>query len=411
MTYMMVMISGAHGSTVAGGRRAGAARWAPAEDRRSERPHEWRPVPYRPSPSPWYDDPMDADVVIVGAGPAGLAVGRELRRRGVEPLLLERHGVGHTWGSAYDHLRLHTRRGAAALPGMPFPPGTSTFPRRDEVHAYLHAYAARFALDVRKGVDVRSAAPVAGRWALDTGAGPWRTRVLVWAAGIWAAPVVPDLPGRERFAGEALHVRDYRGPEAFRGRRLLVIGAGNSGKDVATASVGAAASVTIAVRGGAVFVPYPNAVSQRSGELWRRLPPRLVDAALRCLRRPYPELGLPWPPGAPHEAVPVVGLELVDAVRAGQVTVRPAAAAFTADGVRFADGREEPFDAVVLATGFRPATGPIANCLDEAGRPTAPGLFVVGDRYPTLETFLQRLRREAPRVAGAVAAAVARGMD
>jgi indole-3-pyruvate monooxygenase len=100
--------------------------------------------------------------------------------------------------------------------------------------------------------------------------------------------------------------------------------------------------------------------------------------------------------------VAVVGLELVEAVRGGRVAVRPAAAAFTADGVRFADGREEVFDAVVLATGFRPATVPIAAWLDVEARPAAPGLFVVGNRYPTLETFLQRLRREARGVAGAV---------
>lgn len=352
---------------------------------------------------------MEAEVVIVGAGPAGIAVGRELRRRGLSPLLFERHEIGHTWASAYDHLRLHTRRGAAALPGMAYPRGTSTFPTSAEVHAYLRAYAGRFGLDVREGVDVRAAVPDAGCWRLSTTAGDVHARVIVWATGIWAAPVVPDLPGRASYAGEVLHVRDYRGPEAFRGRRLLVVGAGNSGKDVATAAVGVAASVTIAVRDGAVFVPYPNAVSQRSGWLWRRLPPRLVDAALRRLRRAYPELGLPWPSRAPREAVAVVGLELVDAVRAGRVAVRPAAVAFTAHGVRFADGLEEAFDAVVLATGFRPATDPIAAWLDAAGRPTVPGLFVVGDRYPTLETFLQQLRREAPGVAGAVAAAVRGG--
>jgi len=274
------------------------------------------------------------------------------------------------------------------------------------MHAYLRAYAARFGLDVREGVGVEAVVRAGDRWRLSTTTGDAHALVLVWAAGIWAAPVEPELPGRARFAGEVLHVRDYRGPEAFRGQRLLVVGAGNSGKDVATAADGVAASVTIAVRDGAVFVPYPNAVAQRSGELWRRLPPRLVDAALRRLRRPYPELGLVWPAGAPREAVPVVGLELVDAVRAGRVAVRPAAAAFTADGVRFADGRTEDFDAVVLATGFRPATGPIAAWLDAAGRPMAPGLFVVGDRYPTLETFLQQLRREAPGVAGAVVASL-----
>jgi cation diffusion facilitator CzcD-associated flavoprotein CzcO len=346
---------------------------------------------------------MEADVVIVGAGPAGLAVGRELCRRGLSPLLLERHEIGHTWASAYDHLRLHTRRGTAALPGMAFPPGVGAFPRRAEMHAYLRAYAARFGLDVREGVGVEAVARAGDGWDLATTAGDARARVLVWAAGIWAAPVEPELPGRVRFAGEVLHLRDYRGPEPFRGRRLLVVGAGNGGKDVATAAIGVAASVTIAVRDGAVFVPYPNAISQRSGALWRRLPPWLVDAALRRLRPAYPELGLPHPEGPPSAAVAVVGLELVDAVRAGRVAVRPAAAGFTTDGVRFADGRAEGFDAVVLATGFRPATDPIAPWLDAAGRPTVPSLLVAGDHYPTLETFLQQLRREAPAVARVVA--------
>lgn len=351
------------------------------------------------------DEPnrRDAPVTIVGAGPAGLATARELARRGVRAVLLERDRVGATWASTYPHLRLHTRRGAAALPGMPYPRGASTFPRADEVLAYLRAYAARFALDVREGVAVEGAARDGEGWRLATGGGPWRTTALVWAAGIWAAPTAPDLPGRERYAGEVLHVREYRGPAAFRGRRLLVVGAGNSGKDVAVAALGVAATVTVAVRGGVVVVPYPGALAQRSGELWRRLPPAWSEAALRRVRRAYPELGLPWPEGPLRDAVAVVGTELVDAVRAGRVALRPAAAAFTADGVRFADGRVEPFDAVVLATGFRPATDPIARWLDAHGRPTAPGLFVVGARYPTLETFLQQLRREARAVAGVVA--------
>ena len=348
------------------------------------------------------------DVSIVGAGPAGLAVARALRRRGVDAVLLERDRVGSTWAGAYDHLRLHTRRDAAALPGLGFPPGTPMFPRAADMHAYLRAYAARFALEVREGVDVTAAAPDDGGWRLETTTGPWRTRVLVWAAGVWNAPVEPHLPGRERFAGEVLHVRDYRGPQSFRGRRLLVVGAGNSGKDVAVAAAGVAATVAVAVRGGVVTVPYPNAVSQRTGAIWRRLPARWVDAGLRRLRRPFPELGLPWPARPMTEAVPVVGFELVEAVRSGRVAVRPAAVGFDTTGVCFADGSASPFDVVVLATGFRAATEPIAAYLEE-GTPAAPGLFVVGARYPVLETWLQQLRREAPRVARGVVGALAGG--
>jgi cation diffusion facilitator CzcD-associated flavoprotein CzcO len=324
----------------------------------------------------------------------------------VDPVLLERDRVGSSWAGAYDHLRLHTRREAAALPGLRFPPGTPVFPRAADMHAYLRAYAARFALDVREGVEVAAAAPDDDGWRLETTTGPWCTRVLVWAAGVWTAPVEPELPGREGFAGEVLHVRGYRGPEPFRGRRLLVVGAGNSGKDVAVAAVGVADAVTVAVRGGVVTVPYPNPISQRTGAIWRRLPARWVDAALRRVRRPFPELGLPWPALAMTEAVPVVGFELVEAVRAGRVAVRPAVVAFDGADVRFADGSASPFDVVVLATGFRPATGPIAAYLS-VGTPAAPGLFVVGARYPALETWLQQLRREAPGVARGVVGALA----
>lgn len=119
---------------------------------------------------------------------------------------------------------------------------------------------------------------------------------------------------------------------------LLVVGVGNSGKDVAVAAVGVAASVTIAVRSGAVLVPYPNALPQRSGALFRRLPAPLVGVPHRRLRRQDAALGLPWHDRTMTAAVSVAGFELVEAVRAGQVRVRPAAEAFTEDGVRRADG-------------------------------------------------------------------------
>jgi cation diffusion facilitator CzcD-associated flavoprotein CzcO len=207
------------------------------------------------------------------------------------------------------------------------------------------------------------------------------------------------LPGREGFPGEVLHVREYRGPEAFRGQRLLVVGAGNSGKDVATAAVGVAREVVVAVRGPVMTLGYPNALSQWSGELWRRLPRPIVDALLPRLRTPRVAPGIAWPSTPLREQVAVVGYELLDAIDAGSVRVRPALAGFAGAEARFADGSREPFDAVVLATGFAPATALIAAYRGD------PQLFVVGERYPTLETFLQQLRRESAGVAAAVAAA------
>ena len=370
---------------------------------------------------------MDAPVTIVGAGPAGLALARELQRRGLRPVLLERGRVGETWERQYEGLRLHALASASHLPGMRWRTD-ERFPSAAAMVDYLRAYAERFGLDVREGVGVERAEPIAAAsvgasngdapgsdgWVLATDGGPWRTERLVVATGIWSAPVVPPLPGREAYGGRALHVADYRGPAQLEGARVLVVGLGNSGKDVALHAARVAASVDVAVRDGAAFVPYPNTLSQRSGELWRRLPPGLADAALRRVRREHTVGGLRWPTRPPTQVYPVVGLELVEAVEAGRVRVRSAMTSFTEGGARFADGSEASFDVVVLCTGYEPALAAVGGivALSSSWRPLtdsdgfratgAAGLYLIGHTYPTLESFLQRLRREAPRIARGV---------
>jgi putative flavoprotein involved in K+ transport len=347
--------------------------------------------------------PLDALVTIVGAGPTGLAVARELRRRRIQPLILERDAIAATWRALYPTLRLHTRRSAAHLPGLRYPPG-DPFPTRDEVVAYLRSYARHHRLDVREATAVDRVDPSASppaRWRLITPHGTYTTRVLVWAAGIFAAPRTPALPGRGEYRGALLHVATYRTPEVLRDRRVLVIGGGNSGKDVALAALPVARSVTVAFRTPSVAVDYPNAFTQHGGAILRHLPPSLTEALLRRTRR----RGLLAPPTrALRLTTPVVGFELHDAIAAGAIAMRPAVIALTPSGARFADGRWEAFDAIVFATGFAPATGPIAPYLHPDGTPNAPGLLVAGATYPTLGTFLEQLRREAPAVARAALA-------
>ncbi len=348
-------------------------------------------------------------MTIVGAGPAGLALARELQRRGVRPVLLERARVGETWARQYRGLHLHSLASVSALPGMPWTGTRTPFPSAPEMVAYLRAYAERFDLDVREGVELLSAEPVAEGWALRTSDGPRRTGRLVMATGVWSAPVEPRMPGREEYRGRSYHVSSYRAEEELSGERVLVVGLGNSGKDVALAAARVGASATLAVRDGVVMVPYPNALTQRAGELWRRLSPRHADMLLRRLRREPDVAELRWPRRPMTQVFPVVGLELLEEVRSGRVRVRPAMTAFTASGARFADGSEGEFDVIVLCTGYRPALDPIAEHLrwEEDGRPAidnwraagATGLYLFGYRYPTLETWLQQLRREAPEAA------------
>jgi cation diffusion facilitator CzcD-associated flavoprotein CzcO len=389
---------------------------------------------------------MDARVTIVGAGPAGLSVARELQRWGVRPVVLERGRVGETWARQYRDLHLHALPSASSLPGLRWRGTRERFPSASEMVAYLRAYAKRFDVEVREGVTVEIAEPdrcvgvVAGSaersvvwssglttdrrrephaaangWRLRTDRGTWRTERLVMATGIWSAPYEPPLPGREAFRGRALHVSAYCGPDELAGARVLVVGLGNSGKDVAVAAARSGGNVSVAVRDGVAFVRYPNALTQHAGGLWRRLPPGLVEVLLRRVR-PAPHLpGLPALERPLASVFPVVGLELVEEVRRGHVRLRPAMAGFTEVGARFADGSEDAFDVIVLCTGYRPALAPVAEHLGWGvdGRPLtdeggcralgSPGLYLVGYRYPALETYLQQLRREAPAAAGAIA--------
>ncbi len=349
------------------------------------------------------------DVVIVGAGPAGLSVAGTLRRAGVPALVLDRGRVGQTWRDVYPFVRLHTRREAAALVGRALPPTAPVFPDRAAFLAYLEAYARDEDLHVHGDAPIERVRREGDLWRLEGPTGSWSTRQLVWAAGVWSAPVRPTWSATSSFAGRAFHVADAWRLDELEGRRVVIVGAGNSAKDVAVAAARVAERVVVSVRDGAAFVPYPSRWTQPLGSWLRRWPARWVDVTLRAVRRPFPDLGLPWPSVPMHQTVPVVGFELVEEVRAGRVGVRPEAVGTTRTGVRFAGGGEEDCDVLVYATGFRPAVDPVQAWLTvRTGGlwSTHPDLHLVGANYPALETFLQQLRREAPEVARAVAARI-----
>src|SRR5262245_22792309 len=153
--------------------------------------------------------------VVVGAGPAGLASSRELGRRGVQHLVLERGAsAGHCWRNAYDSLRLHTGKHLSALPGLRFRRGTPLFPTRDDFVAYLNQYCEQFALPISFGVDV-SRIEYDGEWLLHTNKGRLNARSLVMATGLMSNPVVPRFLGQDEFAGTITHSVSYRRPEDF----------------------------------------------------------------------------------------------------------------------------------------------------------------------------------------------------
>jgi putative flavoprotein involved in K+ transport len=342
-------------------------------------------------------------VVIIGAGPAGLAAAAELRRRGVPSQVLERNEVvASSWRARYDHLQLNTCRWNSQLTlGDHFSRGVPFFPLRDQAVQYLEAFTERHDVDVRFGVEVERIEPCPDGWELSTNDGPLKAQQVIVAIGHQHTPTIPAWPGRDAFPGQILHSSVYRNPEGFQGQDVLVVGAGCSGLDIATdLAQGGAARVRLAMR-----TP-PNLLLKLScgfptdflaAGLYR-VPNRIADRIGRLLQRITVGDLSPWgvtPPGAGiftrlHEgfAPAIVRREVIAAIKARDFEIVPGVRAVNADGVELEDGSLSQPDVVIAATGYGTGLEPILGhlgVLDNAGMPphfqgvpVRPGLRFLG---------------------------------
>lgn len=376
--------------------------------------------------------PADRPVYVVGAGPGGLAVAAALRARGVRVVVLEKADrVGASWRGHYDRLRLHTTRRLSSLPGLRIPRRFGRWVARDDVVRYLEKYAEFHELDVVTGVSVERIDPVphtgGGGWRLSASGGRRLTGgAVVVATGYNHTPYVPRWPGADAYEGELLHAGRYRNPEPYRGRDVLVVGAGNTGAEIAAdLAHGGAGRVRLAVR-TAPYILRRSTLgwpAQRTGILVRRLPVRLVDALAGPVSRlSVPDLsdrGLPRPAGGLYTrvrqgAIPVQDVGLVAAVRAGRVEPVAAVEGFEDGAVLLADGSRLTPDTVIAATGYRRGLEPLVGhlgVLDPRGRPrehgartvrSAPGLYFTGFTNPISGMF-RELARDADRIASRLA--------
>jgi|SRR5580658_2715366 cation diffusion facilitator CzcD-associated flavoprotein CzcO len=362
------------------------------------------------------------DAVVIGAGPAGLASAVCLGRRGIKAVIFEKSGtVGAVWRRHYDRLHLHSDRWHSALPGLPMPATCDRYPSRDQVIEYFDSYAERFDLKPVFNACVEEIQRDGADWRVRIGATLWRARNVVVASGWADYPYSPTWPGIGTFGGRVLHSSVYRNPQPFRGQRVLVIGFGNSGGEIALDLAEAGIDVTLSVRGPVNIVPRDllgvPILTWAIAQSW--LPARLVDALnapiLRLAVGSIEKLGLTRAAKGPlqgieeEDRVPFLDVGTLAQIRAGRIAVRGPIAKLAPNTVVFSRSAPEPFDAIILATGFRPdLRALLPNCkgvLSEAGkplvsgRPTAqPGLYFCGAlTSPTGQ--LREIGFEAVRIA------------
>lgn len=361
-------------------------------------------------------------LVIVGAGSAGLATAALLRRTGIDPLVLEAGPEpGAAWRERYDRLRLHTPRLLSGLPGKRIPRRYGRWVRRDDLIDYFAEYVDAHGIDVRTGVRVDR---IDRGWNLDTTAGPMQAETVIVATGYNGAPFIPDWPGLDRFTGELIHSSEYRNPAPFRGRDVLVVGAGNSGAEIATdVADGGASRSRLSVRNAPQIVRRATAgiPAQLIGIAIRKMPPAWVDPISITQRRlSIPDLaaqGLPRPEHGIRTSfittgtTPILDVGIVGAVRTGRVQIVAAVEHLEGSDVVLADGSRIAPDVVIAATGFRAGLDSLVGHLDVLGprglpaktdgEPVLPGLWFVGFT-PTLGGQLREGSIAARKVAAAV---------
>jgi cation diffusion facilitator CzcD-associated flavoprotein CzcO len=362
------------------------------------------------------------DAIIVGAGPAGLACAGTMRAAGLDVTVFEKAGdVGAAWRRHYDRLHLHTDRNHSGLPGMAMSRDYPAYPSREQMIAYLESYAARFEIKPVFDTAVSRLCRDGAQWRADTAQGSIAAPIVVVATGIADAPYRPSWPGSESFAGAVIHSSEYRNPAPYEGKRVLVIGFGNSGGEIALDLANADIDVALAVRGPVQILPrdllgFPIL---SWAILYRRLPARLVDVinapVLRLAVGDIEKLGLRRATKGPRQMVeedgrvPLIDIGTIAKIKDGSIKIRGGIDRFMTDGVIFTGESTEKFDAVILATGFRPdlrkLLPDVNDVFDQHGMPlvtgqrtSAPGLYFCGQiTVPTGQ--LREIGIEAQRIA------------
>lgn len=299
---------------------------------------------------------VKTDIVVIGAGQAGLSSAYHLKQRGLVPgrgyiVLDQSPQAGGAWQYRWPSLTLSTVNRVHDLPGMAFSEAVDTSEGSVEaavaVPRYFAAYETRFALPVFRPVAVKVVCERDGRFRIETDHGNFSARGIINATGTWESPFIPDYPGRESFGGQQLHTRDYRRAEDFAGKRVVIVGAGISAIQLLDEISRVTETIWVTRR-------EPEFKDGPFNEEQGRAAVAIVEDRVRR--------GLP-----PTSVVSVTGLRMTPKIQAmrdrGVLNRRSMFSEITATGVRWVDGLKEAVDVILWCTGFRSSLDHLAPLL------------------------------------------------
>ncbi|MFI7128752.1 flavin-containing monooxygenase [Nonomuraea sp. NPDC050153] len=305
-------------------------------------------------------------VCIVGAGPAGLSAARAFKRLGVPYAQYERHSdVGGIWDvdnpgtPMYESAHFISSRRTSGFFDFPMPDTFPDYPSNRQILRYTRDFTAAYGLReaIRFNTAVEAVERAGDMWAVTLGDGSRQHyRAVVCATGVTWAPRTPEHPGA--FAGQIWHSSSYRSPLEFRGKRVLIVGLGNSGADIACDAAANADAAFVSIRRGYHLIPKhvfgvpSDEFGARGPQLPLRLERPLFGALLRLLQGDLTRYGLPKPDHRLFESHPLLNSQLIHHLQHGDVAIRPDVASLDGSRVRFIDGGSEEIDLILYATGY-----------------------------------------------------------
>ena len=364
-----------------------------------------------------------SSTLIIGAGPAGLATAGCLRKKRLDFILLEQSNqIAHRWQNHYERLHLHTVKKYSDLPFMPFPEEYPNYVPRKKLVEYYESYAKKMEIKPVFNAEVSSIKKEGNNWIINTQTGDiYKSENVVICTGFNRTPFRPEFKNEEEYSGQIIHSRDYRTGKSFKGQKVLVVGMGNTGAELALDLQEQGATAFLSVRGEVNIVPrdFNGRSIQETKALLNFLPDFISDPLGNLVQKiaigNLEKHGIKTPKMAPAKQLrelgktPVLDLGTVAQIKNGNIKILPDIKHFTKNGIVFNNGVQQDFSAVILATGYRAKVEDFLEdtrgIFNEFQLPKQPvfdgGLYFVGfDAYSS--GLLDSIKRNSEKVVNAL---------